>query len=760
MSLGLSRKMTVYLIQHTHTDIGYTDNQDTITAEHIDFIREAVRIANDPRHADFRWTCETLWGVERFLEEAGEEEKNDFFRHCREGRICVSASYLNMTELICEEVLRDRMQKVISVLNENGVTVKSAMTADVNGYSWGFADILASFGVTSLISEINACHGHTPIARPHTPFIWEGVGGCKITVWLNEHYQWANLLGFWGQLDTPLEDVVNSCEEKVFEYFEKMLDNGYKFDFCPLSVSGTFSDNAPPDEHIDDLVKLWNEKHSDTLEFKQVTLDEFFEKANSVKSEFSVYRGDWNDWWSDGVSSTPNATKLFRAAQRLYLAARELDPERKFTDTVIEDRLTYALALFGEHTWGHYDSIWNPCTFVAAEIHGRKEAFASEALSLARQNMFRILRSMGYSNKKRRYLQAVKMINPSRFDITSPTVFSLGYMYAIPKIRRMIDENGTVYNCSLHRAGTVAIPMQIGAGESKVLSIYDDAEPNKDKQILWEEDGAFVSDRYVIKIDREKGGISSVFDKKLEIELIDQNTLRPAFSLLYETSPDRPGLDYPRRSERTKQYTSELQNVAITANNDFRAELTLSYTLQGTSMASVTLTLYRDICKIDVSLQIIKDNEMNSEGIYMVMPINKTEKTLWLDKAGALIRPGIDQLPESCMNFFITQNGFAYVGRENYISVTCLDAPLVWLGELDDRRALECCGDKEDNGLPISSWVMNNFWQTNFKASIAGPHEFRYSIGYGDMGDKICCEKDVFDKMKAESVYPIVFPIE
>ena len=61
------RKWTVYLTQHTHTDIGYTRPQTEILAEHLRYIDYALDYCDltdsNPDDARFRWTCETSWAV-------------------------------------------------------------------------------------------------------------------------------------------------------------------------------------------------------------------------------------------------------------------------------------------------------------------------------------------------------------------------------------------------------------------------------------------------------------------------------------------------------------------------------------------------------------------------------------------------------------------------------------------------------------------------------------------------------------------------
>ena len=58
---------TLYVVHHSHTDIGYTDLQERVVQAQADYIRSALRILADPKNAAFRWNCETWFCVEQFL---------------------------------------------------------------------------------------------------------------------------------------------------------------------------------------------------------------------------------------------------------------------------------------------------------------------------------------------------------------------------------------------------------------------------------------------------------------------------------------------------------------------------------------------------------------------------------------------------------------------------------------------------------------------------------------------------------------------
>jgi len=65
------KKWEVYLVQHSHTDIGYTRPQSEILAEHMRYIDYALDYCDQtdamPDEAKFRWTCESAWVTREYL---------------------------------------------------------------------------------------------------------------------------------------------------------------------------------------------------------------------------------------------------------------------------------------------------------------------------------------------------------------------------------------------------------------------------------------------------------------------------------------------------------------------------------------------------------------------------------------------------------------------------------------------------------------------------------------------------------------------
>ena len=94
----------VYIIHHSHTDIGYTDLQEQVIYNQIHNIKKVITLlkrgyeANLPEK-ELRWNCETYYCVEQFLKTASEEERQDFIHFVKKGNIGFPLTTLTLTIL-------------------------------------------------------------------------------------------------------------------------------------------------------------------------------------------------------------------------------------------------------------------------------------------------------------------------------------------------------------------------------------------------------------------------------------------------------------------------------------------------------------------------------------------------------------------------------------------------------------------------------------------------------------------------------------
>ena len=112
----------VYIVHHSHTDVGYTDLQEQVIYNQANNIRRAVELIADglekgTNQKGLKWNCETWYCVEQFLKVATEEEKKTFFDLVKKNSIGLSANYLNFNDLADCEYLISRLDIDPDIIN-------------------------------------------------------------------------------------------------------------------------------------------------------------------------------------------------------------------------------------------------------------------------------------------------------------------------------------------------------------------------------------------------------------------------------------------------------------------------------------------------------------------------------------------------------------------------------------------------------------------------------------------------------------------
>lgn len=86
------------------------------------------------------------------------------------------------------------------------------------------------------------------------------------------------------------------------------------------------------------------------------------------------------------------------------------------------------------------------------------------------------------------------------------------------------------------------------------------------------------------------------------------------------------------------------------------------------------------------------------------------------------------QLPGTCMEYSMSDDGLAYVCPQGSALIASYDVPLFYFGEMAHHPIRLCDNREENNRRPVYSWVMNNTWETNFKMDLSGFGEYRYTL--------------------------------
>ncbi|PNT92799.1 hypothetical protein CDQ83_04365 [Clostridium thermosuccinogenes] len=790
----MMKNWTIFLIHHSHTDIGYTERQEKLMNYHKDFIVQAINILDDIHSGKlqgcqgFKWQCENQWQVENFYANATAEQIEKFEKYVKSGEIGLSGNYLNMTELVDKEVLLSRTMKAKKYGEKIGVKIKSGMSADINGYAWGYPDILSECGVENLLCALHPHHGMFPLYKKQQPFYWQGPNKNKVLVWVSEHYHLGNELflcphggtsymisddirkelsrGFrTSGVDETKKKELEFSQKRILRYVDNLEKEGYPYDFVPIMVSGVISDNAPPNADIAKRVHELNQIFDGKVTIKMATLDEFFDQLRSSKVSIPTYEGDFTDWWADGVGSTPNAVKLFREAQRKYDLCKKLDPENRLGNAELLENAAENIMLYAEHTWGYSSSISEPWDSLVACLEKKKDAYAINANIAISKNLDLILSKMGEVSIDAHKCQRYKIVNPHPFRYKGTAKLYVEYWEyfdGIPldtsaTIEAYDEKTGERLICQGHRisrAHEVEVVVDLAPGEEKIVKLkqsYENAGTIRNHAHIGAEgvkdiviEGEYLetpflieTDYYKVEFSQEKG-IASILDKKTGRCITDSEITEGAFSGIYEFTPMKNGnpcevrrqMGRNRSSIATQRSISKLTDVSIVESGPVYVTAKLSYELPGTKFYYVYLKIYKVAPMIEARICLHKESVWEPENLYVSLPfISDATKETYVDKTGCIIRPGIDQLPGTCQNFYLIQNGMLRTGKDTDILVSIKDAPLICFGKREAAPVKLCDGkNTELKNSTAYSWIMNNFWETNFKADLGGFYEFTYTV--------------------------------
>jgi hypothetical protein len=727
-----TKKWEVYLIQHSHTDIGYTRPQSEILAEHLRYIDYALdycdQTDNMPDDAKFRWTCESTWVVREYLRTRPKTQIERFKKRIGEGRIEVTGMYFNMAEIADENIMFDYFQP-LKEIKDQGITVKTTMQNDVNGVAWCLPDYLKNTSVKYLTLGINETRSILPFFVP-TCFWWESPSGSRLLAYRSDHYMTGNNFG--------LPDANNFDPNKIFQYLKNLEDKGYPFDRVAAQFSGYLTDNSPPSTGACEIIKSWNEKY-ESPKLRLATASEFFEYVEKNYSEtLPVYRNAWLDWWTDGFGSTSRETAKVRKTQNLKqvdeglfamvsMLGGDLSADLKSKIEHISENALF----FDEHTVGADESIDRPYSENTTEQWLQKGAYAWEALKkvtllnedalgriqtyLKKANfpVIYVMNSMGWNRSGIVELFVDNQIIPPRKQFK---IIDLATNREIQVQLVRSRSEGSYW------AMKVDDVPALGWKAFKVESGNQNTMPDKQNSQLKTMENQF----YRISFDIATGAVSSLFDKGLNKELIDKDNPWKIGQLVHETLADRNNMKETAHTSVTNVVMEEGAKGDLWQSVKFSADL--DGFEKGTAKAPKGLEwevrLYDQTKLIEFHYLGRKEILTSPEGLYVTFPFSLPGSRIVFETIGGSLTQG-KQLPGSSTDWNVAQNYVSVKSADGQIILVSDEIPLWQFGGFNlgkfDRYQAPC--------KPwLYSWVMNNYWFTNFRAYQEGGFHWTYQM--------------------------------
>ena len=777
----MSKIKTLYIVNHSHTDIGFTDYQDLCYRQHREFIDQALDLfeqtAGYPAEARYRWTCEVTGMTERYLDEATEEQRDRFRTWQERGNIDVAGMQYNLTPLLTAEQMIRSLYPVRRLRDTHGVKVSAAMQSDVNGVSWMFADLLPALGIDFLTMSVNPFRGGVPKPMP-TGFWWESPTGGRLLTWNGYHY-------LFGRSIAKLGDW-RFVEESLGREIEKLdNDDNYQFDFMycqsthPIRV-----DNGPPDIRMADFVRDWNTSGREPrmvfttpTEFGAILRERYGD-------QLPTWRGDWLDWWSDGVASSAYETGMNRTTHELLREAEALggwlaaQGDRLWS----VERAVHAYeqaTLYDEHTWGAFASIERPQERWVKAQWNRKASFAytasSEAHDLVARASNRLAEQVGTAGPEGRFnlgdLQpddAFQTPNDEHILVINTLPWDRQVLVEEPEIRGGAAPAG-VLDCFFPRgvswgglrpdppirkvAGTVP-----GVGYAFLPA---DAQPEGSD--LKCDQHVIENSAYRVRVDPSTGAIAEWVELasghdyagswegyglgQYVYEWVDDPGQRNAL-FIGDFSAEDFGKRITDTPFRRETVTDVIVDEPVIEHGE--ASITVHIKAPGVQGARCTYRLRTGERALEVDWLLDKEHVTDVEAVFIAFPFSLDGAEFRTDINGLPITPDAEQLPGTVRDWYPIDGWVDISDGKRGVTLAPLDAPLVHLGGITTGRWAQTL---QPDGPTVMSWALNNHWMVNFKASQGGEIPLRYRLTTHDGG----CDDVAADRFsRTQATPPIV----
>ncbi len=732
LELAPVKPLEVFIVQHTHTDIGYTADQPEIQREHLRFIDEALAAVDAtrgyPEHARFKWVCEAAWGVELYLDNRPPAAAAKLLAAAREGAIELTGLSLNMTDLADEEVLIRGLQP-LARLRRARFDIACAMQNDVNGFPWALPRLLRSAGIRYFSNGINETRSKVPFDHPRALW-WESPDGSALLTWRGWHYMAGNFMG--------LNEDFAAAERKVGDFLAPLNAPEYPHAVVLAPLSGLFTDNGPPSTFMCDLVARWNEKYA-WPHLRIATLKEFFTALEEREgARIPRIRKAWCDWWADGIAAGADECAIVKASQESLrcadtlaaLAGAGLGDGGAGLRAELAGAYRHCL-LYDEHTYGAWNSIEDPGSLRAKHGWLYKSSFAAAA-------------GLGSARAEDAALAGLLWNLATGPDPTLVAFNPLPWPRACPlkiKLPRNRIERMRPFKL-IENEGGAELPYQIVGEETLWLHLWAAAPevpacgyrtwrivPGAPAEVPnpFAIDGTTISNgRVAVAVDAATGAIAGLsIDGR---ELVGEASAPHGFGgYIYEeiADPAGRGMLWPRRDKVafTRRALAEV-SVERGLAGPVAASLIVRGRIAPDHRVACEITLWRDAPWAELAYTLRKPRTATPEAVYIAFPFHAPP--LRAEIVGGLLEPGRGQIPRSAMDWHAIQDHVLAGTPGGLAAWVTHDAPLVQFGAINTGKYLDMLAPAAP---VVYSWPINNYWFTNFPAEQGGEFRFRYSVG-------------------------------
>ena len=727
-----ARKWTVYLAPHEHLDVGYSDFQQKLAELHSRVVNEALEMSGE--HPEFKFSLDGYWQAQQFLEGRTEAEKQKFFAAVREKKLFVPAQHsVMLTGFPTAETLIRSFYASHQFNREHGGPWDYLNITDVPSYSWSYASIIAAAGLKYYAAAANADRGPTLMLgdlHRRSPFWWEGPDGSRVLMWYARHYHQI-------RSEFGLPPVVATG----YEGLQSFLNVYERPDYTPDAVLlyGSQWENTSLYPQQSALVRDWHNLFA-YPELKFSGFGEALERiAARAKGELPVIRGDGGPFWEDGIASDALYAGIERENERRALSAEKLATVASLVDTrTFPSRKALAdmwddIFLMNEHTWGWGRSITEP----HSEDSTRELQYKRLRAVAARD-------SVEYVLERAMTAIAGKIETPSRALVVFNTLnWERGgwVEFDLQKTRELADvETGKVVAFEVledHPAyqrirflaqNIPAVGYRTYAVRDKTAAPSPMAQPAEATGAT--PSGVMENSFYRVVLDPQSGAVRAIYDKQLGRELVDASSQFRFNQYVYVTGGD----EFPNQLQTYRKWSpvARLETHGAGEGKLISIKRTpaawvahLESRTVNTPRVTTQIILHDAEKKIEFVNRVRKDEVYKKEAAYFAFPLAIREPRFRYEVQSAVVDPARDMIPGAGLEWFSSQNWVSVSEPGVAVQLVNKDSFLWAFGDV-----VRGTWPKEFGKKPavVFSYVMNNYWNTNYVAAQGGDFTFRYAL--------------------------------
>ena len=733
------RHWTVYLYNHSHVDIGYTNTHKNVELLHRTNVKEGMKLARETAgHVDgarFVWNPEVTWPIER-LWNAEPERRDEIIAAIKDGGLAVDASYLNLNTSICsDEELFHVFRFSRELQRLSGVPIDVFQQFDIPGISWGTIPVMAQQGVRYIISWPNTDRGGNAHAFgiDGMPFWWVGPDGHSRVLFLQPgkyansgSMDKGNTTGrpWFGQRDprkVPARIQMGSANVDFTARLSELEEQDYPFDFIVLSWS--LWDNNPVDADVPYAVNEWNKKYA----YPKIVISGGHEIMNTLEEKYGdelpVVHGDYTEYWTDGLGTAARLTAVNRRNKERITQAETVwtmlgggaaAPRADF-----DEGWRYIL-LGSEHTWDFenpwepyfQDAIWRVKQSYFHEAEARSVALLDEALGqIADKSNGALGPKEGPANG------GVVVLNTQSWKHGGLVTLSAAESQ---KGDRVVDETGNdVPSQRLSTGELVFWAADVPALSSRHFRVVEGETRAAGPCRI---EGCTLDNGVLaVRLDAESGNITEVRRAGDTYNYIDAAVDGGANSCCWlPANEDRPVFD-------------EVEKIEVAEQGGLLVELRVTSRMKGCRSVTRSVRLIAGQPWVEITNVVDKLPLLDKDGIHFGFGFNVPQAKTLVDIPWGVMEVEKDQWPQANRNWMAMQRWVDVSNGERGVTWCSLDAPLMEYGGRHANISLGWGGQgpwltELPPSSTVYSWVMNNHWHTNFPLTQDGPVAFRYRL--------------------------------